>query len=170
MTGSRTGVEEHGMKRACDDRRFEAALGSRSGAAAVEGAIVMSALIVVLFGMLDLSLVVLESNTLSEATRRLGRQAVVHGQMATAPMTVWGPTSVAGSAGDGTEFAQALRPELATFDLNQVKYSIDWPDGTNRPDDRVRVKVTYQYQPLMPFVLGSGSVPLQAVTTMQVAH
>ena len=142
----------------------------RRGALIVEGAIVLSSLIVILFGMLDLALLVFESNTLSEAARRMCRQAAVHGQMAAAPMTVWGPGSVTGTASDGTEYAQALNPELVTFDLTQVNYTIDWPDGTNQPDNRVRVTVNYQYQPMMPFVLGYGSIPITVVSTMQVAH
>jgi Flp pilus assembly protein TadG len=142
----------------------------RRGAAVIEGAVVLSGLFVVLFGMLDLGLAVLEFNTLSEASRRLCRQAVVHGQMAAPQMTAWGPATVSGTASDGTQYAQALSPELATFELSNVKYTINWPDGSNRYDDRVQVTVTYKYQPMMPFVLGSSAVPLQAVTTMQVGH
>jgi len=142
----------------------------RRGVAAVEGAVVFLTFVIILFGMLDLSLLVLEFNTVSEAARRLGRQAAVHGKMASPRMTIWGPGSVTGTAADGTEFAQALRPELATFNLSNVNYVIDWPDGSNQPDDRVQVTVTYQYQPLIPFVLGNDAVPIQAVTTMQVAH
>lgn len=157
------------MKRAQTKKGLSTSRGRR-GAAVVEGAIVLTSLIVILFGMLDLSLLVLESNTLAEAARRLCRQAAVHGQMASPQMTTWGPTSVSGTAADGTEFAQALRPELVTFDLTKVNFVIDWPDGANQPDNRVRVTLRYQYQPMMPFVLGSTAVPINMVTTMQVAH
>lgn len=142
----------------------------RHGVSVVEGAIVLSTLMVVLMGMLDLSLLVLESNTLAEAARRLCRTAMVHGQMASPQLTVWGPASVSGTANDGTEFAQALNPELVTFDLSQVSYSINWPDGGNQPGNRVQVTVKYQYQPLMPFILGTTAVPLTMETTMEVAH
>ena len=101
----------------------------RGGVAAVEGAIVLGSLFVVLFGMLDLSLLVLESNTAAEASRRLCRTAVVHGQMASPQMTIWGPATVTGNAGDGTEYAQALNPELVTFDLSNVNYTINWLDA-----------------------------------------
>jgi Flp pilus assembly protein TadG len=142
----------------------------RRGATAIEAAIVLSGLFVVLFGMLDLGLGVLEYNTLAEASRRLCRQAIVHGQMATPQMTVWGPATLSGTAADGSAYAQALSPELATFELNQVKYTIAWPDGSIQYDSRVQVTVTYQYQPMMPFIFGSSAIPLQAVTTMLVAH
>jgi Flp pilus assembly protein TadG len=142
----------------------------RGGAVVVESAIVLTTLIVVLFGMLDLSLLVLESNTLAEAARRLCRQAAVHGQMASPQLTVWGPTTITGTASDGTDCATALKPELVTFDLTKVSYAIDWPDGTNQPGYRVRVTVNYQYQPMMPLILGNSAIPIQMVTTMQVAH
>jgi Flp pilus assembly protein TadG len=151
-------------------RKPDARKHRRRGATAVEAAIVLSGLFVVLFGMLDLGLGVLEYNTLAEASRRLCRQAIVHGQMAAPQMTVWGPTSVSGTAADGSAYAQALSPELATFELNQVKYTIAWPDGSNQYDSRVQVTVTYQYQPMMPFIFGSWAIPLQAVTTMLVEH
>jgi Flp pilus assembly protein TadG len=142
----------------------------RRGVAAVEAAIVLPVLVVVVLGMLDLSLLVLESNTLAEASRRLCRQAMVHGQLASPQMTVWGPTTVSGTANDGTEYAEALNPELVTFDLTQVSYLINWPDGGNQPGNRVQVTVNYQYQPLMPLILGTSSVPIAMETTMEVAH
>ena len=142
----------------------------RRGVTIVEGAIVLPVLVIVVIGMLDLSLLVLESNTLAEASRRMCRQAMVHGQMASPQMTVWGPTSVSGTANDGTEYAEALNPELVTFDLTQVSYTINWPDGGNQPGNRVQVTVNYQYQPLMPLILGTSSVPITMETTMEVAH
>jgi Flp pilus assembly protein TadG len=142
----------------------------RRGVAAVEAAIVLSVFLLILFGMLDLGLLVLDYNTLSEATRRLARVAIVHGQMAAPAQTVWGPTAVSGTAGDGTEYAVALSPELATFNLNQVNYSIAWPAGTNRPDDPIQVTVTYQYPPIIPYLLGTQTVPIRAVTNMSVQH
>jgi Flp pilus assembly protein TadG len=142
----------------------------RRGVAAVEGAIVLSVFLLILFGMLDLGLLVLDYNTLSEASRRLARQAIVHGQMAAPAMTVWGPATVTGTAADGTDYATALSPELATFNLSNVTYSIEWPAGTNRPDDPVQVTVTYQYPPIIPYLLGSATVPIRAVTNMAVQH
>jgi Flp pilus assembly protein TadG len=142
----------------------------RKGATAVECAIVLSAFFVILFGMLDMGLAVLDYNTLTEATRRLSRQAIVHGQLAAPQMTVWGPTTVTGTAADGTAYAQALSPELATFNLSDVHYAISWPDGTNSLDSRVQVTVTYDYQPMMPLILGTSKIPLQMTTTMHVQH
>jgi Flp pilus assembly protein TadG len=152
------------------NKRLAEVVDRRGGTVAVEGAIVLSSLLIILFGMLDLALLVLESNTLAEAARRLCRQAAVHGQMASPLMTTWGPTSVSGTAADGTECGQALSPELVTFDLTQVNYVIAWPDGANQPGNRVSVTVTYAYQPMMPFVFGNTAIQLQDVTTMEIDH
>jgi Flp pilus assembly protein TadG len=157
------------MKPAQNNKQYCAARGRR-GVAVVEGAIVLASLVIVLFGMLDLTLLVLESNTVAEASRRMCRNAVVHGQMASPQMTIWGPTSVTGTAGDGTEYAQALDPELVTFNLSNVNYTINWLDGSNQPGNRVQVIVTFNYQPMMPFLLGGSAIPISMDTTMQVAH
>jgi Flp pilus assembly protein TadG len=143
---------------------------SRRGVAAVEGAIILSVFLLILFAMLDLGLLVLNYNTLCEAARRLARQAIVHGQMAAPVQTVWGPDQVTGTGSDRTDYAAALSPELVTFELGNVNYSIEWPAGTNRPDDPVQVTVTYAYQPIIPFVLGGSAVPIRAVTNMSVEH
>jgi len=142
----------------------------RSGVTAVEGAIVLSVFLLILFGMLDLGLLLLDYNTLCEATRRLARTAIVHGQMAAPAQTVWGPAAISGTASDGTEYATALSPELATFNLSKVNYSIEWPAGTNQPDDPVQVIVTYQYPPIIPYLLGSQAIPIRAVSNMSVQH
>ncbi len=151
-------------------RKQARATSKRCGATLVEVAVVLGSLFIVLFGMLDLSLLVLESNTAAEASRRLCRTAVVHGQMASPQMTVWGPATVTGNAGDGTEYAQALSPELVTFNLSNVNYTINWLDGSNQPGKRVQVVVNFQYQPLMPFLVGGSAIPVTMDTTMQVAH
>ena len=143
---------------------------SRSGVAAVEGAVVLSVFLLILLGMLDLGLLLLDYNTLCEATRRLARNAIIHGQMAAPVKTVWGPSAVTGTAADGTEYATALNPELATFTLSNVNYSIQWPAGTNRPDDPVQVTVTYRYPPIIPYLLGSQTIPIQAVSNMSIQH
>jgi Flp pilus assembly protein TadG len=158
------------MKRIERNRSQQKHADRRNGATAVECAVVLSAFLVILFGMLDLGLAVLNYNTLTEASRRLCRQAIVHGQLASPQMTVWGPTTVSGTAADGTPYARALSPELATFNLSNVDYAITWPDGTNSLDSRVLVTVTYNYQTMMPLILGKSQISLQATTTMHVQH
>ena len=134
----------------------------RRGVALVEGAVVLFVLLVLLFGMLDLGLLVLDYNTLSEATRRLARAAIVHGQMAAPQQTVWGPTTISGTAADGSQYALALKPELATFNLSNVNYSLAWPSGSNQPGSQVTVTATYVYQPIFTYLLGTAPIQLRA--------
>ena len=152
----------------CQSRRNSES--ARGGVTAVESALVLSVFLLVLLGMLDLGLLLLDYNTLCEATRRLARTAIVHGQMAAPAQTVWGPDSVSGTAADGSDYASALSPELVTFNLSSVNYSIQWPSGTNQPDDPVQVTLTYRYAPILPYVLGTQTIPIQAVSTMSVQH
>lgn len=142
----------------------------RCGVLLVEGAVVLGIFLVVLFGMLDLALLVLHQNTLIEASRRLSREAMVHGDKSTPERTMWGPGTINGTAADNNELGATLRPELVTFEHALVGYTVEWPEGSNSPDDPVKVTLTYHYEPLVPFVLGANSIPLQAVSTMRVAH
>ena len=115
----------------------------------------------IVFGMLDLGLLVLEYNTLSEAARRLARVAIVRGQMSAPQLTAWGPDHY-GKRGRRHGIRYYLKQELVTFNLSQVNYSLQWLDATNQPGYRVQITLTYQYQPIVPYVLGPDD-PIQAV-------
>ncbi|MGE3317209.1 MAG: TadE/TadG family type IV pilus assembly protein [Planctomycetaceae bacterium] len=136
----------------------------------VEAALVLGVFLVALFSMLDLALLVLHQNTLIEASRRLSREAMVHGEKSAPERTTWGPATISGTAADNNDCGAALRPELVTFDHALVAYTIEWPDGSNTPDDAVRVTLAFNYTPLVPFVLGTSEIPLLAVSTMRIAH
>jgi Flp pilus assembly protein TadG len=142
----------------------------RRGVAAVEAAIVLSVFLLILFVMIDLSLMVLDYNLLCEGAQQLCRQAMIHGSKSAPQETMWGPTSVQGNAGDGSQYSQAFQQDLATLPLSKVKYQLVWPNGTNRPDDSVQATLSYQYSPMIPFVLGNQPIALQAVCTMAVDH
>lgn len=158
------------MRRLVHPRKYQNNSQRRHGAVVVEGAIVLGVFLVVLFCMLDLSLLVLHQNTLVEASRRLSREAMVHGEKSTPERTVWGPTTLHGTAAENSERGTALRPELVTFEHAMVAYTIEWPEGSNAPDDPVKVTLTYNYEPMVPFMLGSSSIPLQSTSTMRIAH
>jgi len=151
-------------------RRCRIEANSRRGVAALEGAIVLSVFILILFVMLDLGLMVLDYNLLTAGSASLCRAAMVHGSMAAPQETMWGPTTVAGNAADGTQYSQSFQQDLVTLPLKDVKYTLEWTSGTNQPDDQVRATLTYQYQPIIPFVLGNQGINLQSVSTMRVDH
>jgi hypothetical protein len=142
----------------------------RRGAVAVEGAVVIGVFLLVLFGALDLGLAVLRQNTLSEAARRLARAAIVHGAMARTKSTVWGPATISGTASDASEAAAIIRPILITMDSSSVGFTLEWLDGDNQPDQRLRATLSYQNIPTIPFILGTAPINLSAISTMRVAH
>jgi Flp pilus assembly protein TadG len=142
----------------------------RRGVAAVEAAIVLSVFLLILFVMIDLGLMVLDYNLLCDGAQQFCRQAIVHGSKSAPQETMWGPTTVQGNGGDGSQYSQSFQQDLTTLPLANVNYKLEWPNGTNRPDDPVRATLTYQYSPMIPFVLGNKPIALEAVCTMAVDH
>jgi Flp pilus assembly protein TadG len=143
---------------------------SRRGVAAVEAAIVLSVFLLILFVMLDLGLMVLDYNLLCDGAQQLCRQAMIHGSKSSPQETMWGPTNVSGNAGDGSQYSQSFQQDLPTLPLSKVNYTLQWPNGTNQPDDPVQATLTYQYSPMIPYVLGNKPIALEAVCTMPVDH
>ncbi|MFX8976598.1 TadE/TadG family type IV pilus assembly protein, partial [Acinetobacter baumannii] len=68
----------------------------RRGVVAVESAVVLSVFLLVLFGLIDLGLAVLNYNNLREAAQQLTRVAAVRGSNAAPQYTTWGPATYNG--------------------------------------------------------------------------
>jgi hypothetical protein len=136
----------------------------------MEGAIVLVVFAVMLFTMLDLGLMVLDYNLLCEGASHLCREAVVHGSMAAPQEASWGPATVSGNVSDGSSYSQAIQQDLVTLPLSEVSYSLQWPSDANQTGDQVQATLSYQYTPMIPYVLGSKAISLQAVATMRVIH
>jgi len=142
---------------------------SRRGVAMVEGAIVLGVFLTIVLGTLDLGLALLRKNVVTEGARRVAREAIVHGSLAPPEDTAWGPTTYAGWAGDTTEIAAAIQPVLVTIEPHKTSIQVDWPDGGNRPGQRVRVTVGYQHDSLFPFLNGDHFY-LSSECVMRIAH
>lgn len=141
----------------------------RAGAALVEAALVLSALLFTIFALFDLGLAVLRLSVLSAAADHALRYASLHGEYAEADDQL-GPNLLEGNAGDGTPLAAVMGPPLITVDHANVLYSVAWPDGTNNVGDRVMVEVTYPHSPLFSFIAGSTGWPLQVSASGWVEH
>jgi Flp pilus assembly protein TadG len=141
----------------------------RRGATAVELAVVLIIFLTLVFGMLDLGLGVLRYHVLAQSSRQIARQAIVHGSLAT-KLGTWGPTSYTGTGASSDGVGEALRPNLAKFDPSEVNVQVEWIDGGNDPDQRVRVTVTSPYKPIMTFVFGNPTFTIRATSTMPIAH
>ena len=141
---------------------------SRSGAALVEGAIVLTVFLTIIFALFDLGLAVMRENTLAEGARRLAREASLRGEKAAVDRTDWGPIRRIESADDNTELATAARSKLLMVDPGAVQIDVIWPDGRNRPGDRVTVVLTYEHHTTLPFLFGSEPLQLRGESTMRI--
>jgi Flp pilus assembly protein TadG len=145
----------------------------RTGAALVEAALVTTVFLALVLGAVDLGGAVFRWHVLSEAARIGVRQAIVHGQNATAGWKggPWGPSTygpVAANASDPK--AQAIAPYLAGMDPAAVNVTMSWPDSSNAVEKRVQVSLTSTWTPIMGFLFGSPTVRLRASSMMQIAH
>jgi len=142
----------------------------RHGAAAVESAVVLSVLLTILFGMLDLALATMRQNTLTEASRFLARSAIVHGRLASPGLGSWGADTYMATAADASPQATLIKPLLASMDPAAVSMTLQWPDTDNQPDHRVVATLSYSHQPIIPFIFGSRPINLSATSTMRISH
>jgi Flp pilus assembly protein TadG len=143
---------------------------TRSGVAAIEGIIVLSTLLMVLFVVFDFGLATFQYNTLSAVARRVARAASLHGAAAPPEQTAWGPVEYVGTAADNSEIANAASPLLATMSSSAVAIDVTWLDGTNQENDRVRVRISYTHPSCVPFLPGINALSLQAESTMPIVH
>jgi hypothetical protein len=143
---------------------------ARTGAAMVECAFVLPMLLFVLFAMLDLGLAAVRYNTLAEASRRIAREAIIHGSLTHESVGVWGPSEYSGTAADSSVLVASLQNVLPTMTPNDVQVRITWPDGDNSPRDPVQVEVRYVHQPIVPTISLWGPLNLRSVATMHILN
>lgn len=143
---------------------------TRSGAALLEGTIVLAVFLTMIFAMFDLGLAVMRQNSLAEAARRLARTAIVHGDLAPPEHAAWGPGRYTGNANSDDEVADAVRAGLVTMDPANVTIDVSWPDGDNRTGDRVVVAVAYRHRTILPSLFGSAPLELRADSSMRIEH
>jgi Flp pilus assembly protein TadG len=140
----------------------------RRGVALLEAALVLTPLLVLALGLLDMGVGLFRFHVISEATRQLARQATVHGQYANL-LGHWGPTTYAGTANSTSSIATAVRPFLVGIDPSTVNVSVQWPEGSNQIEKAVRVTLTNNFSPLITGWFG-GTVTLRAVSEMKITH
>lgn len=143
---------------------------NRYGATALEAAITLPVLLLILFALLDLGLAATRYNALSEIARRIAREAIWHGSLAPSAINSWGPQEYVGAIGDGNEITTIAQNMTPTMNANDVSVRVTWPDSDNTPRDRVSVEVGYEHQPLVPAICPWGTLNLSASTTMRIVN
>ncbi|MCI0456602.1 MAG: pilus assembly protein [Gemmataceae bacterium] len=140
----------------------------RRGATLVEGAIVLSAFLLLILGVIDLGMGVLRYHVVAQAARAGARQAIVHGNQTPRATSSWGPSTITVKGDDtSSEVSNAIRPYLTGLNPANVDIKVEWPAGTNDMDAPVRVTVTTSHQPMLLFDI--AAIPLTASSTMRIA-
>jgi|GEM_PF-5526312 Flp pilus assembly protein TadG len=135
----------------------------------VEGAIVLSVLALMLFGGLELSLVVVRYNTMSACARSLGRLATLRGSRATVAAP-WGPGELSLKANANHPAAQHVAGLLAAVDARDVDILMQWPDNSNESGNRVRVRVSCRHQPVTGIASWCAPRELSATSEMIIEY
>lgn len=142
----------------------------RRGAAALEGAAMLGAWTVMFVGIFDFGSATLHRNLVSHVARQATRLAIVRGSEAGPELPVWGPTTQTFRMSDNHPIANTLRPLAGGSATNNFEVTLEWLDGGNEAEKRVRATVTSRYSSMLNFVPGSSNVPLRARSTMPIAH
>jgi Flp pilus assembly protein TadG len=131
----------------------------QAGQAAVEFALIIVFLMVFLLSFIEITALLYTYSVLADSAKEGVRYGVVHGSLSS---TCNGPGTGcdAGAAG-----VKAAVNAYATGSLNNtagMTVTPTYPDGTSTPSSRVRVVVSYPYQPL--FGLGWPTVTVNAAS------
>ncbi len=148
-------------------KRLRVFRGREEGQALVEFAFLGVVLFIIIFGMVDVGRAVMNYNTLAQATREGTRYAIVHGGDSLDPS---GPDSEHFTAPSSDEkVTQTVEKFTSGLNLSQLTVEAEWPDGSNRRGDTVKVTSTYEYQPMFNF-LGTLSITLSSSSTMSITN
>lgn len=123
-----------------------------TGQSTVEFALTIVFVMVVLFGAIELTLMIYTYNVLADAAKEGVRYAIVHG-------TGMGAASCSGPGGGGITCTDATGANIQTVVGNYTRLSFHnsaamvvtptYPDSSSAAPSRVRVTVTYVYQPFL---------------------
>lgn len=144
----------------CTDRR---------GATLVEAAIVLPVFLMVVLGLIDLAGATYRYNLVAELARRGVREAIVHGSDAAPARGSMGPQRWTATAASEGDVPAAIRSLLTGIDPADVTVRLDWLDGSNALDSRVRCTVTLPYRGATTVISGQP-ITLRAASTMAVAN
>ncbi|MFN9374316.1 MAG: TadE/TadG family type IV pilus assembly protein [Planctomycetaceae bacterium] len=142
----------------------------RRGATTLETALVVGTWTMVFVGIFDAGVTTMRSNTAAHLARQAARMTIVRGSQAGPELPVWGPTTRTVNLADASEISRTLAPHTRGLNAAAFTLKLEWLDGNNDPDSRVRATVSSAYHPVITQLTGLGSVPMQAQCTMSIVH
>jgi Flp pilus assembly protein TadG len=120
-----------------------------NGQASVEFVLSVVFLVLFIVGILELILMVYTYSVLADSAKEGVRYAIVHGSGNAAASGPTCPCSdIDGSAGTGVVKTYA---QYSLHDTSTMAVTVTYPDTSNDPPSRVRVAVSYPYQPFFGF-------------------
>jgi len=131
----------------------------QTGQALVEFAFVIVFLVVFLVSFLEITALVYTYSVLADSAKEGVRYGVVHGSLSS---TCNGPGAGCDSGAAGVKAAVTSYATGSLSNTAGMTVTPSYPDGTSTPSSRVRVVVSYPYQPL--FGLGWPTVHVNAAS------
>ena len=135
----------------------------------VEFALSILVLMLLIFGIIELIMLIATYNALANAAKTGVRYAIVHG---TGNANCSGPGAPGVTCGDaGAANVTSAVTSYARLSLHNVSTMVilpTYPDGSSAAPARVRVVVSYPYQPF--FGLGWPTVTVRAAAEGRIMH
>ena len=132
----------------------------QAGQAAVEFALIIVFLVVFLISFLEITALVYTYSVLADSAKEGVRFGVVHGTLSS---TCNGPGAAGIACDAGATGVKAVVSNYLSSSLHDkaaMTVTPTYPDGSSKPSSRVRVVVSYPYQPF--FGLGWPTVTVNA--------
>jgi Flp pilus assembly protein TadG len=124
---------------------------SQRGSTIIEFALVAFQLVLIMLALFEFSRMVLVTTTVANAARTGVRYAIVHGstRTGTGDDGPSGPGQTSSVSATVNNFARA-----GLLDTNRLNIAVNYPDGNSDPGSRVRVTLSYPYDPFTVLPLG----------------
>jgi len=142
----------------------------RSGATTFESAVVLGCWTLVFAGIFDAGIATMRHNTVAHIARQATRMAIVRGSQSGPELSPWGPTTRTVNLADTSDISQAMAQYVQGLHPSAFTLKLEWPDGNNDPDSRVMATVRPSYHPIVAKAFGRSAIPMQARSTMPIAH
>lgn len=111
------------------------------GSTLVEGALTLTVLLMVVFGIMDFGRLVWWRTMLADAAREGSRYASMRGSTVTQPATA-------------ADVTTDVKKSIGGMDTSALNVSTTW-NPNNQPGSTVQVTVSYNFSPLVPYIPSS---------------
>ncbi len=134
----------------------------QAGQAAVEFALIIVFLVVFLLSFIEITALLYTYSVLADSAKEGVRYGIVHGTLSS---TCNGPGTAGVACDAGAAGVKAAVTNYASASLHSTATMVvtpTYPDGTSTPSSRVRVVVSYLYEPF--FGLGWPTITVNAAS------